>query len=160
MNKIRVGKNHFGKAVFCSKKIDKGEAILHFRGSLYRKNEVPQNVKGDADRFMQIGVYRFLGPSGKEDDLLNHSCDPNCGLYFKNGSVVLKAIKDIEVGDEITWDYSTTMYKNDQTILCLCKSKNCRKVIKEFSYLPKKIMKRYIDLGIVPKYIKNAFKNL
>ncbi len=160
MKKIKVDENHLGKAVFSVEPIKEGEHILDFKGKKYTKSNVPKNMIGDSDRFMQIGVYRYLGPSGKEDDLLNHSCDPNSGVYFVKGKVILKAIRDIKPGEEITWDYSTTMYKDDWSMLCRCGTKKCRKIIKGFDSLSKKNKIKYINLNIVPQYIRNAFGNI
>lgn len=62
------------------------------------------------------------------------------------------AIKDIEKGEEITWDYSTTMDEDIWEMDCNCGSKKCRKRIRDFKYLPKEIKERYVKLGIVPDY--------
>jgi len=54
-----------------------------------------------------------MGPSGGVDDFFNHSCDPNAGLQIDGQKVWLVAIKNITQGEEITWDYSTTMDEDD-----------------------------------------------
>jgi hypothetical protein len=41
---------------------------------------------------------------------------------------------------------------------CKCKSKNCRKRIRDFKYLPKEIQEKYLRLGIIPKYCKKKSK--
>ena len=68
------------------------------------------------------------------------------------------SIKDIKKGEEITWDYSTTMDEDKWEMDCVCQSKNCRKRIKDFKYLPKEIQQKYIKLGIVPDYILENLK--
>jgi len=46
----------------------------------------------------------LVGPDPAEaGDLVNHSCDPNCGLV---GAVLVVAMRDIEPGEEITFDYA------------------------------------------------------
>jgi len=40
---------------------------------------------------------------------------------------------------------------------CVCKNKNCRRRIRDLKYLPKEIQQKYIELGIVPKYILKNF---
>lgn len=58
---------------------------------------------------------------------LNHSCEPN---VYLDGQIVVKATKDIEVGEEITLDYGTIA--NQDLVLfedCQCGADNCRKYI-------------------------------
>ena len=94
-----------------------------------------------------------MGPSGGLNDFLNHLCNPNSGLKIEGKRVTLIAIKNIKKGKEIKWDYSTTMDEDDWELDCKCGSKNCRKRIKDFKYLPKKLRQKYIKLRIVPEYI-------
>lgn len=98
-----------------------------------------------------------MGPSGDTDDFFNHSCAPNAGLKI-DGKVFLIAIQNIANGDEITWDYSTTMDADDWEMDCNCGSKNCRGRIRDFKYIPQDTQKRYLDLGIVPEYISKNFR--
>uniref|UniRef100_A0A2K5IKS5 [histone H3]-lysine(4) N-trimethyltransferase n=1 Tax=Colobus angolensis palliatus TaxID=336983 RepID=A0A2K5IKS5_COLAP len=37
--------------------------------------------------------------------LLNHSCDPNCSIVFNGPHLLLRAVRDIEVGEELTICY-------------------------------------------------------
>ena len=47
--------------------------------------------------------------------LYNHSPDPNCEIDYEDDPkvthIIFRAIKDIEVGEEITWDYN---FDNDK----------------------------------------------
>ncbi|MBX4199254.1 SET domain-containing protein [Candidatus Parcubacteria bacterium] len=147
-----VGQNHYGKAVFAARNYKKGDAIVMFSGPIVDRKNVPKNLFGQNDRYVQISPTKFMGPSNTTDDLINHSCDPNAGLKFTDFGVMLVAIKTIKAGDEITWDYSTTLYRNKWTMQCLCNSKKCRKTIKEFKFLPEPLRTRYLKLGILPPY--------
>ena len=71
---------------------------------------------------------------------------------------MLVAIMDIHEGEEITWDYSTTMNEDDWEMDCVCGSKNCRGRIRDFKYLPENVQQKYINLRIVPKYILENLK--
>lgn len=75
-------------------------------------------------------LFSLLGRS------INHSCDPNCGIGFDGANWVYKAYKDINEGDELTYDYAMANYKVDNFPNCLCSSKNCRRQIKGFRNLP------------------------
>lgn len=99
-----------------------------------------------------------MGPSGKLDDYVNHSCDPNSGLVINNINVILIAIRNIKKLEEITWDYSTTIDEDEWEMDCNCRSNICRGRIGDFKYLPEDIQRRYIKLGIVPNYILESLK--
>jgi SET domain-containing protein len=90
-----------------------------------------------------------MGPSGEVDNFFNHSCDPNAGLKITATKAVLVAIKDISLGQEITWDYSTTMDEDDWEMNGNCGSNNCSGKIRDFKYLPPEIQQKYLTLDIV-----------
>ena len=153
-NFLTVKEVTHGKGVFASKNFENGEKICDFHGPLLTFAELPTPYDSVADHYVQIGENLNLGPSGGVDDLINHSCSPNSGLKIKGANVALVAIKNIENGEEITWDYSTTIRGDEWVMRCECGSKNCRKIISDFKYLPLETQRKYIDLGIVPEYIK------
>ncbi|MEK7520496.1 MAG: SET domain-containing protein-lysine N-methyltransferase [Patescibacteria group bacterium] len=61
---------------------------------------------------------------------INHSCDPNCGF---RGQIALIAMRNIQTGEEITYDYAMTDANWNSVactkITCLCNAENCRRVI-------------------------------
>ena len=65
------------------------------------------------------------GPDPAEPgDLVNHSCDPNCGLV---GAVLVVAMRDIEPGEEITFDYAMCDSTDYDEFDCSCDTQHCRK---------------------------------
>lgn len=70
-----------------------------------------------------------------------------------NRVLCLFAIRDIGEGEEITWDYSTTMFDDDWELKCNCGSSKCRGVVREFKYLQESLRNEYIKVGIVPGYL-------
>ncbi|MBI3027164.1 SET domain-containing protein-lysine N-methyltransferase [Candidatus Woesearchaeota archaeon] len=148
-----LGKSKNGKTVFAAKDFRKSELLAEFRGKILRYEQFPPHYSKFEDHCVQIDKKAYLGPSGGLDDYFNHSCNPNSGLKIKGKKAVLTAIKNIRQGEEITWDYSTTMDEDSWKMVCNCGSKNCRKVIGDFKYLPQNIKNKYIRLGIVPKYL-------
>ena len=147
----RSGKR--GKGVFANRAFKKGEVIIQFQGKIYQMGDDMKAFNARNNHYLQIGKKTYLGPSKMVDDFINHSCDPNS--YVKIGKKIeLYAMKDIEKGVEITFDYSTTMDEEYWEMDCLCGSENCRGRIKDFKYLPKIIQKKYLDLGIVPRFIQ------
>jgi len=56
---------------------------------------------------------------------INHSCDANCETEEKDGRVWITAIRKIEAGEEITYDYCLYDGGKDEAV-CNCGAKKCR----------------------------------
>ena len=153
MSNLILKNSKNGKSVFANKEFLKGEKIIDFKGDIFTRNQLPLPYDSVKDRYMQIDLDLYMGPSEDFDDYFNHSCSPNSGVIFNQNKIFLIAIKKINKGEEITWDYSTTMNEDDWEMECNCENINCRKIIKDFKYLPKEKQKEYIKLNIVPKYV-------
>ncbi|MCS6984779.1 MAG: SET domain-containing protein-lysine N-methyltransferase [Leptospiraceae bacterium] len=144
---------HLGKGVFANRLFLKGEVILRFRGRLYRKEEYLKKVRHEKCHFLQIDTQWFLGPTRSIDNFVNHSCDPNCGYLVMDMQAFLVAIRNIMVGEEITFDYSTSMAEDFWEMNCSCGSPKCRGRIRDFKYLPRDIQDHYLGLRIVPDFV-------
>jgi hypothetical protein len=73
------------------------------------------------------------------------------------GVIILVAVTSIPAGNEITFDYSTTMDNSRWEMDCACLSRYCRHKIKNFVELESEIQARYIRLGLVPDYILQKY---
>ena len=98
-------------------------------------------------------AYRLLDPPYR---YFNHSCEPNCGL---NPALDLVVIKPVREGEELCWDYSTSMLERDWNMECRCGKAQCRKVIGDFDRLPPSLQEFYISLNIVQAYILKALSH-
>ncbi|HLQ25438.1 MAG TPA: SET domain-containing protein-lysine N-methyltransferase [Acidiferrobacterales bacterium] len=118
-----------GKGVFALKPIRKGEAVITFSGPRVHRTQLDSS-----DYHLQIAADYYLGASGREDDYVNHSCAPNSGFQ---GGLTLVALRDVEKGEEITWDYSTAIDEEDFSgFPCRCGAPVCRGAVVSFRYLP------------------------
>jgi hypothetical protein len=64
-----------------------------------------------------------------DDYVANHSCDPNCRIYFGD-QILMRSMRPIGVGEEITWDYeSTELDMGSFYFTCNCGSGVCRGII-------------------------------
>lgn len=96
--------------------------------------KLPKEIQGEGHSGYPLEIFGnfCLGPiTVKEIDnafFLNHSCNPNIGI---KGQIVFVAMRDIQPGEELTYDYATV--ESDETIpmnfQCNCGGSNCRKVI-------------------------------
>lgn len=142
-----------GKGVFAAEEIKANEEIVYFGGSVVGIEELPKPYTSNNDYYLQIGERTFLGPSRQLDDYINHSCEPNTGVIFNADTIKLVAISFIPAGDQIVFDYSTTMYNFWWAMECACGSENCRRKVKNFVDLSKQLQSKYIKIGVVPDYI-------
>jgi hypothetical protein len=68
------------------------------------------------------------------------------------------ALKEINKGEELFWDYSTSMMERHWTMRCACGEKNCRKIITDFDLLPTELQLQYLRMNIVFPFIAHFIK--
>ena len=145
--KLVIRQGVAGRGVFAGEVIPAHTKFLRFTGPLLRYEQTtPQTLA------LQIGPDLYLGASGSFDDCVNHSCEPNAGLVIVGTTVDLMALRDIQSGEEIYFDYSTTMDEDDFEMDCHCGTPSCRKRVRDFKHLPAELKRKYSELGVVPKY--------
>ncbi len=153
-NPFAVRETHLGKAVFATDGFGAGETITRFAGARLPARKLPRRLFGRADRYLQIASDAYLGPSGEIDDLINHSCAPNAGLRFLDGEVILIALRDIRPGEEVAWDYSTTLSDPSWAMTCECGAAECRGIIRAFDTLPADRQEWYRARNLVAPYLR------
>lgn len=154
INPFAVGESHLGKAVFAAQGFAPGDTVIRFTGPRVGADRLPRELHGAADRFVQIGAGEYLGPSGRIDDLINHSCAPNTGLRFRSDGIFLVALREIQPGEEIAWDYSTTVSDPDWRMPCACGSPVCRGIVGAFATLPEDRQRWYRDHDLVAPHLR------
>jgi hypothetical protein len=107
--------------------IKKGAVIVEYTG--------PRITIKQADAFYDDHprTYLFGLDDGKHvidgegvAAFINHSCDPNCEADEIKGRVWIIACRDIEAGEELTYDYNLYDGDLDDPSLCVCGAPNCR----------------------------------
>ena len=155
--KVAVGwSEKFGRGLFAVSKISKGETIVEFDGRVYTAktamdlpNNSPLFVQDHAVQFSEI-QYRW----SNYGTLMNHSCDPNCGVHGIGKSFRIVAMKPIAKGEELTFDYEMTE-NSDWRMECKCGSPICRKVIGAYRIMPLEIKKKY--KGYIASYLVEKY---
>jgi len=143
-----------GKGTFTRRKIPANTRILEFTGDRVMRAVVDQaQSEGGHDSFLQIGEDSFIGSSGKMDDYVNHSCDPNCGLEFADDRIYLLSIKPVKRGEELTFDYATSQKSFPFRFHCRCGSQDCRGEIGDYSEIPDYRKIFYHSMGIIAPYL-------
>lgn len=72
--------------------------------------------------------------NGNEARFINHSCDPNCDAVVDDGRIWIEAIRDIEPGEELAYDYAFVLEERHSPAAkrrypCHCGAASCRGTI-------------------------------
>ena len=110
----RVGRSPTGLGLFATKPIKKGTKIIRYFGPILdskkKKDDAIENKylfelnnRWTIDGSVRENVARYI----------NHACRPNAESDVKprKRKVVIRAIKNIEPGEEINYDYGTDYFK-------------------------------------------------
>lgn len=149
--------NIHGVGMFAIKPISKGEVVFIHGGHIVKKSELFYSKV--ISSYLPLDDDYFIGAldESEEKDIelfVNHSCNPNCGM---RGEITFVAMRKIQVGEELTIDYS--MVDNEEySFVCLCKSRNCRKVITGFDWKLQKLQNLY--KGYFSKYISDKIDSM
>jgi SET domain-containing protein len=139
-----------GNTIISSREIKKEEIIFKFVGKLLPQKEANKKA-------LQIDEDLFLESTELFDDNLNHSCNPNCYIDFKNLNLIAK--RDIKKGEELSFDYHTSEYdliEQGCSFECHCGSKNCIGKIKGFRFLNEEKKKEVLEFA--SPYIKKKYQ--
>ncbi|MBZ5555558.1 MAG: SET domain-containing protein-lysine N-methyltransferase [Acidobacteriia bacterium] len=82
---------------------------------------------------IQIDKNRHIDGTPDSNACLNHSCAPN--TYVDWAGVFLRALRNLEAGEELTCNYLTTDWELHEKFVCHCGAPNCYGELKGFKYL-------------------------
>ena len=117
-----------GWGSFAVESISAGETVAAFGGWVVDRTTLESLGDGRQSRSIQIDADLYLVSDDMPEpgDMLNHSCEPNCGLA---GSQLLVAMRDIQPGEELSFDYAMCDASDYDEFRCLCDSPTCREVV-------------------------------
>lgn len=146
--KLAVAACRFGRGLFATAEIAAGTQILTFTGPVIGFQDALDKGSKEPNP-LQIGVDRYidLEPPGV---FVNHSCTPNAGVME---DTLLVALRPISAGQEIFYDYSTTISEASWTMECDCQTPACRQIVEDFHTLPREVRQKYLDQRIVQMFI-------
>jgi hypothetical protein len=110
----RVGRSRTGLGLFATKAIKKGTKIARYFGPLLDSRKKKHEAIENKYLFELNGRWTIDG-SVRENiaRYINHACKPNAesDVSPRKRKVVIRAIKNIEPGEEINYDYGTDYFK-------------------------------------------------
>jgi uncharacterized protein len=103
----RVGRARTGFGLFATSCIEKGASIIEYRGRRIASAQAKRMEAGGNRYMFEINNRFTLDGSSRRNvaRYANHSCRPNAESDVVRGKVILRAIKRIRPGEEITYDY-------------------------------------------------------
>jgi SET domain-containing protein len=134
---VRRSKVH-GKGVFALKRIRKGTRLIEYLGERVSHAEADRRYADKDERdnhtFLFTVDWRTVidaGTDGNDARFFNHSCDPNCESVIEDRRVWIEAIRTIEPGEEMTYDYQIVREETDppnidEIFACRCGAPHCR----------------------------------
>jgi SET domain-containing protein len=129
-----------GRGVFAARYIRKGTRILEYTGERISNREADRRY--DDKKMKRHHTFLFtLDPKtvidgaiptgGGDASYINHSCDPNCEAVITGKKIFIHALRGIEPGAELAYDYQYERTGKDDDELekfyvCKCGADNCR----------------------------------
>jgi hypothetical protein len=119
-----------------------GTIVATFGGTIVDRTNFESYPLEQRSRSIQIDEDQFLlGPEMRESgDSINHSCNPNC--YLRNATQLI-AMRELALGEELTYDYATSDASDYDEFDCACGSDECRGRVTGNDWLIPEIQNRY-----------------
>jgi len=131
-----------GFGLYAREAIAKGELLVVWGGEIMTEEELALIPVERQTHGIQIDESIYMVPLVEGDlaDFVNHSCDPNAGL---SGQIVLVALRDIVVDEEVCYDYAMSDSSDYDEFECACRSPICRHCITGSDWKLPELQERY-----------------
>jgi SET domain-containing protein len=128
-----------GRGVYASRDIVEGERIIEYTGR--RISNAEADALTDDESMKRHHTFLFAiddevvidaTRDGNEARYINHSCDPNCESLIVGSRVYIDALRDIQAGEELVYDYwyvtdgDYTLDELRRIYPCCCRAPRCR----------------------------------
>ncbi len=144
-SKASVRADRDGWGAFAAKAITAGETVAAVGGRCVTRAELSALAIDDHVRSTQIDDDLFLladvlSENRVPGDSINHSCSPNCGI---SGGVLVVAMRDIVVGETLSFDYAMNMGSDFNEFACDCGAPECRTKVTGNDWMLPQLQIRY-----------------
>ena len=131
-----------GRGVFAVDAIPAGTTIVGFGGVVVDRAGLYALDDEVHVHTLQIDEDLFIASEPPFDgaDLVNHSCEPNCGIV---GSILLVTMRAVEAGEELCFDYAMTDIDDYDEFECWCGTPSCRGVVSGADWKDPELRDRY-----------------
>lgn len=117
----RIGRAHTGLGLFATMPIKKGTWLLEYTGVLLSNAEAEEKENRGALYLFEINSRWTIDgfPRSNIARYANHSCKPNMEVEIVKKRILLRTIRNIEPGDELTYNYGQD-YLDNYIPVCKC----------------------------------------
>jgi uncharacterized protein len=115
-----------GQGLFTLQNIKQGTRIIQYIGEKISRQESNRRITaGNPYIFTFNDRWDIDGKDlSNTARYINHSCDPNCEAEITRRTIWIVALRDIQAGEELTYNYGYPM-DNYGDFPCKCRAKNC-----------------------------------
>ena len=127
-----------GIGAFARRRVRRGRRVIEYLGERLTAAGVQARYDAraadDAHTFLfQLGESRYIDASvrGNAARFINHSCQPNCEAQQDGDRIFIVAIRNIQPGVELTYDYALEIERGHsearrRRFACRCGASRCR----------------------------------
>jgi len=117
--RLTVLRSHSGRGLFTQERIPKGSFVIEYVGRPATAKQIKENR----------GKYLFWTSDTSMIDgnvpentarFINHSCAPNCEIIIRNRRVYVFALRTIQPGEELSYDYGEEYFEIHLAGSCRC----------------------------------------
>jgi uncharacterized protein len=150
---VRHSRVH-GIGVFAARRIRKGTTVVEYLGDRVSHAQADARYEdkdpNDNHTFLFTVDAKTVidaGVNGNEARYINHGCDPNCESTIVNKRVFIVAIRTIQPGEELSYDYQIQRDSDDapnvdEVYACRCGAQRCRGSMLEAAKKPRRDARR------------------
>jgi len=145
-----------GHGVFALQRVKAGELLVVWGGEIVTGERLAEMPASERRLCVQVeeNLYLWTSQEGPAD-WINHSCDPNAGLV---GHIALFALRDIDPGEEICFDYATSDGSPYDEFECTCGALECRGRVTGDDWRRPELQRRY--RGLFSPYLQRRIDAL
>jgi len=139
-----------GYGVFALRRIRKGTTVIEYLGDRITHAEADERYADKDEKDNHTFLFTLnskividAGRNGNEARFINHGCEPNCESGILAKRVFIEAIRTIQPGEELVYDYQITRDPDDpddvdEIFACRCGAPGCRGSMLEPKKPPRK----------------------
>jgi SET domain-containing protein len=134
---VRHSRVH-GYGVFALRRIRKGTTVLEYLGERVSQAQADARYANRNSRDNHTFLFTIdsktvidAGVGGNEARYINHGCEPNCESAAFEKRIFIEALRTIQPGEELTYDYQIRRDADDEPDIdevyaCRCGAAVCR----------------------------------
>ena len=126
-----------GLGAFATRRIRKGTRLIEYLGERITHAEAdtryPERAESAHVLLFTVDKRTVIdaGVGGNDARYINHSCEPNCEAVLETRRVYIEALRTIQAGEELTYDYrlergERSDLEEEKKYHCRCGAKTCR----------------------------------